>query len=353
MAEEAVVTVAEESSGLGETSTGISRPSWMGSDESASDDAVAANSESKAEETGKDPEKKDNDKSPDGGDDTKPPPKKDEPANDKEDGTDKDTDEEPEAKAPKGYVPQAALTEARAKKNLVADELAATKEQLDEALSKVQELESAPFKAAPSTFEKKSEDDLREMIQDGEDEEVLQYYKDLKAHEKGLVEDQKLQQEQGKIDEHFRVQTAIAEEEISTILGDDAQIAEITERLGKEGFGDELYFLVNPKTRVVADDGKTLVPLANHASALLSVLSKLGSTSTTEITEVDQVPDAIRQKIIAEEQQNILEKVKGTQRRTSLDDISTAASDSDESEFAGKTYAELTEEERKRYTAGG
>lgn len=361
MSEESTVVVTEESGSLSETSTGIARPSWIESDESASEDAAAANSESKAEETAKDSEDKgdENDSGEDSnkdtttkGDEKKPD---DKPAGDKEDKPDDDAKDETETKAPKGYVTQAALTEARAKKRLVSDELVTTKEQLDQALARVRALEANP-QAKVLTFVEKTEEELRELIQDGEDEEVLKYYKNLDTHKQELAKGEMDQKEQLKVDEHFRVQTAIAAEEIEIILGDEEQTALLTERLEKEGFGDDLYFLVNPATKIVAEDGKTHIPLAGYASKLLSVLSKLDSTSVTEkteITEVEQVPEVIRQKIIEQEQQNILEKVKGTERRTSLDDVASSASESDESEFAGKSYAELTPEERKRYTAGG
>lgn len=253
---------------------------------------------------------------------------------------------------PKGFVPTAALKEAREENRQLKDRL----RQL-EAKSLDAPLVSAEVPVVNPDFKVLSKTEFLELSEESP-REALVYMQELQEHKDALraIQEQetlnarRAQEVEGLFEEAVEQMSAAVPglfDENSTAQQELATFAEDI------GFSKDLFYLTNPETQIILPGEKTPLYLGSQAASIIKMLAtvrnKVGATPVDTIRK--SIEAELRPKIEAE----VLSKIKsGTKKPfVSLTDIPTSASTAPlKGVLTEAEYARLSPSEQKAYLSG-
>lgn len=221
------------------------------------------------------------------------------PKEDDEQATEETTaDSEPEAKRhPKGYVPIAAIHEARG-------EVRYLKEQLQTVQNQLHELKQGQPKEGPDLeeFEVLSDDEFDILAEDDPGQAAI-YLRNLSAYEAKKRSDADAEHQQKVFAEAYEsiMQDSMAaiEKIAPGIYDEDSQIqSEIMEFAESFGFTEDMYYLTNPSTKVILPGETEPVLLGEQAADILGLLVNAKSKMATPDTSA--LESRLREEITAE-----------------------------------------------------
>ena len=328
----------------------------------------------------KDPDNKD-DKDPDNKDDADPENKDDkDPENkDDKDPENKD-DEDPENKddtPPKGYVPLQAVKEVRSENAFLKGQMATLQDQVTKLLSGKAEPKAEPKKEEiklPEEVKELSAEEFKDLAEESPAEALL-YTQKLMAyqsavHRKAIADINAANEEKEAKDYESYVTGLLAsandamEKIVPGIFDKDSEgQTQIVDFAAEIGFKEDLFFLTNPQTMVIAPGEDEPRYLGMQAADILNTLAKAQKLKTKSADNVDvdklvedklkEKETALRATITAE----LTAKFKNANPKSSfksLDDIPDA--DNDRPEFKDTVLSEtqlakLAEKDPKAYEA--
>jgi hypothetical protein len=319
------------------TSTGIARPAWMAEGgKGTTESKQAATSGPTVPADGK---KTDESQAKVEGDATA-------------EGTEEKSGEESAAKPPAGYVPKEALSEARGEARYFKEQLTAREQviaNLQAQLNAKPAIETQAVKGEFDNFRALSDDEFEELADD-DPVAASNYAKQLVKFERHQAEKADREAKQAERAKDLGIKVNVAKTRILEILPDDATNAKVAKFATEMGLSPDVFILTDPETQVLINGEPT--PLNNIAANLVETLANLmnKSGSQNEMT-VDMVPDAIKEAIIAQAQESILNKVKSPSSvKRSVSDL-PSVNRSPDGRFAGKSYGQLSPAERQAYLA--
>jgi len=320
-----------------ETSTGISKPSWM---------------TEKAEESG------DKSKTGDSKADEKPaaeskaatsgPNAETQPAEAKE------TEEEAEAKTvehPKGYVPVAAVQEARAEMKLLRGELKGYQMKVAELEQAAQAKQEAPKVDEFQGFQVLTDDEL-EILGEDDPREAAAYVKKLVKYERHQAEQEATKEQRAQQEHREKVLQQVAYDRIAELVPDQDSNAALSKFAVDNGLPAEAFFITDPTTMVILPGTKIPVALNQYAADIVAFLANIqkGAANKGSLA-IDDIPDDLKAKIVAEASEKILSKVKTGNKPRSVSNLPSSNRESGD-RFAGKAYKDLSPDERQAYLGG-
>jgi hypothetical protein len=321
------------------TSTGIARPAWMsegGKGTAESKQAATSGPEVPAEGN-----KADEAKAQDAGDAAAK-------------GTEEKTGEESAVKPPAGYVPKEALSEARGEARYFKEQLTAREQVIANLQEQLAAAKTAPtvtqaVKGEFDSFQVLSEEDLEELA-DEDPVAAANYAKQLVKYERHQAEKADRDAKQAERAKEIGVKVSVAKSRINELIPDDAANARLSKFATEIGLSPETFILTDPDTQVLINGEPT--PLGNIAANFLEVVHAMEAklSGQQEIT-IDMVPQAVKEKILAEGSEAILNKVRTPNTPRTVSSIPSVNRTPD-GRFAGKSYGDLSPAERQAYLQG-
>ena len=266
---------------------------------------------------------------------------------DNSEGTEEETSEqetEPEpTKPPKGFVPYKALAEERNKRKELAQQLAELQEAVEMLGTKEADKEEE--------FKQLSDEELETLIEE-DPQEALRYQVRLQRH----------QAKQRAINiAKNRDEMAISEGvvEIQTVLPDiyeegSKTATELADFAVENGFDpDYLPLLTDPRTKLIAPDGKTRMVLGTGAASVIRILNEMRNKASVD---TESLRHEIEKEITEKVTQQILAKMKKGESSTavSINDLPGSPE-----EIRGDTVlteaemAKMSKDELDAYLRGG
>jgi len=254
-------------------------------------------------------------------------------------------------KPPKGYVPLAAVHEARG-------EIRSLKERLQ---SLEAQLANKPVKAVEEVhvedFELLSDDQFEELADDNPAQAII-YQRKLAAYEasKRAAAEQARQQEEFAV-EYEAVLNASAEamEKVAPGIFDKDQPIqkELMDFAETIGFTEDMYYLTNPSTKIILPGETEPLLLGEQAASILGLLVNVKAKTAPQDTTA--LETKLRTEITAE----LMKKFKTADPNTfrGINQVPKSDSEIPSGSFAGKVLttdqlAKLTPAEYERYLAG-
>ena len=270
---------------------------------------------------------------------------------------------EPEAegeegkKHPKGYVPVAAIHEARGEISSLKEALAETRAQLTKVLSQpAQPAKAEGLTAEASTpaeeFKVLSDQEFLELVEDDPPAAIL-YQNKLIAYKESKAAEQLAQTaEQQRIDVAYTRMTKAIPDLFTEGSSARQELATFASELG---FGQDLYFLTDPRTKVIPAGGGKPVLLGEGAASIVEMLAnartKLGQKTDTATIRAE-VEKEIREQVQAELLAKFKKESSGFQSLASVPGTETPATNQGNRELTPAEFAKLSPEEQERYLTG-
>lgn len=262
-------------------------------------------------------------------------------------GDTKDSSDDGQGKEdpPKGYVPTEAVKEVRGENRMLRDKLTDAETRIANLTAQLATRQAAPEPKEFADFKVLNDEEL-ELLAEDDPVAAAQYVKTLAKYEKYMDQQEMSKAEQEQREKQWRDQESVARGRIKEAIADyDALAAS----LGDHGFDEDLYILTDPATKIITADG-TVEPLNQRAARLVESLVSL---TTPKAITVDDVPESIREQIIASVSADILNKVKGKATDRSVSKLPTSKqSEPGGDPLQGKSYAQMTKQEREQYLRG-
>jgi len=240
---------------------------------------------------------------------------------------------------PKDYVPKAALHEARGEIKFLKAALQEAKEEL---AAKAVTVEKTGFE----DFVVLSKEEFRNLAAD-DPTEALMYrdrlddYRTFQAEQAAIADQAKKKQSQTAIYEQEQVQNNVdlMAELVPGIFDDKQPVREkLTQFAIDHGFGEDMFYLTNPATKVILPGGKEPQLLGRHAAELMKTLFTVMSSSGEKV-DVESIKAQVRKEIEAEVTSTLTKKfVNQKSGRVTLDDIPDSGRKADD--FSGKVLSE-------------
>jgi len=259
-----------------------------------------------------DPEAKGNDDPEKAGDDPEKKEDGDKPDPEKLEADPEKPESDAGGKPPKGFVPIQALQEERSKRKDLAQQLSELQEAV-ELLGKKEESEGADEETKFVVLD----DDAVESLIEEDPQEALRYQVRLQKHQA-----KQRAVNLAKQNEDLQVSEGVVE--IQQIIPDiyeenSSSGADLADFAVEKGFNPEyLTLLTDPRTKLIAPDGKTKMILGVGAASVIKVLNDL--KSGTPVTK-DALRQQIEQEITEEVTQKVLAKIKGDPAPMSINDL--------------------------------
>lgn len=244
---------------------------------------------------------------------------------------------------PKGFVPTAALREAR--------------EELRELKERIKNLEQSKAVPPPvpeepkSTFKVLTKAEFAELSEESPREALL-YMAELDEYKEAQRAQQQKQlqqsQRQAEAERVINESVKLMSEAVPGIFDEGSTVQqELTEFAQEIGFTKDMFYLTNPETLVILPGETEPVYLGSQAASILKMLA-----TTRQKVTAKQDMTAIRKEIEAE----MLAKLKtsGGKKFTSLADIPTSKTDPQisKSSVSELEFAKMSKEEQRAYLTG-
>lgn len=281
---------------------------------------------------------------------------------DDDSSTEEDTanSEPKDGKAPKGYVPLAAVHEARG-------EIRYLKEQLTSLQTEVQTLRTKPEAKSdvPPDFEVLTEAEF-DALADEDAAQAAIYLRNLNAHEneqRRKADDEKSEAEFAAAYESI-IDSSVAEiEKVAPGIYDEGSTiaAELMEFAEDFGFTEDLYYLTDPTTKVILPGNDSPLLLGEQAASILGMLVNAREKILTKAEpNVAELTEQIRTELTAEITTELMKKFKnpGSDEYRSLNQTPKSETEPpSDGSFAGKVLttaqiSKLSDAELEAYLSG-
>jgi len=200
-------------------------------------------------------------------------------------------------KTPKGFVPLAAVHEARGEIRYLKEQVAQMQEQLKAASTPKSEV-----KDVGPEFEVLSDEDFEDLAEDNPAQAAI-YLRQLSAYEsqqRAKADEERRQAEFAQAYDNI-IDTSVAEiEKIAPgIFDEDSTVQkELMEFADTLGFSEDLYYLTNPSTKIILPGETEPLLLGEQAATILGVL--VNAKTKTKAPDTSKLEAKLREEITAE-----------------------------------------------------
>lgn len=257
-------------------------------------------------------------------------------------------------KAPKGFVPLAAVHEARGEIKYLKEQIQTLQEQMRESRSKPADKDEP----ADDDFEVLSDEAFEDLAEDNPAQAAI-YLRKLNAYE---AKQRAKADEQRRTEEFSRVYDAIIDNSVAEIekvapgiFDENSTVQkELMEFAGEIGFSEDLYYLTNPSTKIILPGETEPLLLGEQAASILGIL--VNAKSKMKAPDTSELEKKLRAEITAE----VMKKFKHTDPDAyrSINQVPKAESETpDAGSFKGKVLTtkqleKLSPAEYEAYLAG-
>ena len=268
-------------------------------------------------------------------------------------------EEKPEdkTKPPKGFVPVAAVHEAR-------NELREVRNELKEARAKLADYESGKVQkeAEFADFKVLTQDELAELTKEEPAEALLyinklQEYKDFQREQEAKTRQEEADKES--LNQIYQRANLAMEEAVPGIFEESGEVMnEVRDFAESIGFTEDMFYLTNPATRIILPDEDTPYVLGEQAADILKLLvgvkKMLSDAKQANTATVDEA--ALRAKITEEVEASLLTKMKAGPQFKSLHALQKETEELPEENYGNNVseaeFASWPKEKQDRWLAG-
>jgi hypothetical protein len=209
----------------------------------------------------------------------------------------KESEKDDSQKPPKGYVPLAAVQEARNENKFLKEQLKALQESKAPA-KKEEAKEEAPKSNVPDGFKVLSNAEFKELADDDPTEALL-YMQNLNIYQEEQRQAQMKEQQEAlrardeadnkaKLQSIFNETTKKMEEFVPGLFDEDSKAHEELAEFAKDlGFTDDMYYLTNPETQIILPGDTKPLLLGEQAASVIQTLA----TARNKINELSKAVD--------------------------------------------------------------